>query len=70
MSAKMSCRIRSATRRAQAKGKSSDRADRILSRTVTSSMGTGGYRYCTDPESTAKWSSGRPPRFVAWRREG
>lgn len=66
---KMSCRIRSATRRAQAKQKSSDRTDRILSRTVVSNAGTGSYRFCTDLESTARWSQGRAPRFTAWRRE-
>jgi len=68
--AKMRCKIRSGTRRARAKDKSLSMEDSIIRRSKAGSKGRSTYTFCTDEESTEKWSSSRAPRFTSWRRKG
>ena len=63
--AKMRCKIRSGTRRAMAKDKSLGMEDSIIRRGGSSSQGRSGYKFCTDDESTEKWSSSKAPRFLS-----
>jgi hypothetical protein len=67
--ANMRCKIRSGTRRAQAKNKSLNMEDSIISRGGASSQGRSMYKFCTDVESNETWSSAKAPRFTSWRRE-
>ena len=67
--AKMRCKIRSGTRRAQAKDKSRSMEDSIIKRGAASTQGRSMYKFCTDEASDEKWSPSKAPRFTSWRRE-
>ena len=67
--AKMRCKIRSGARRSAAKSKADNMENSIIRRGESSSQGRSLYKFCTDDESTKKWSSSKAPRFTSWRRE-
>ena len=67
--AKMRCKIRSGARRSMAKDKANGMEDAILQSSQPASQGHEMYKFCTNRQTTEQWSSGRAPRFTAWRRD-